>query len=157
MDLVGSYEISFNLSISNLFQSFWVNGFGWKFANLLNLLCLSLVSILLSQWIWLEVASFEHYTIPYNRVSILLSQWIWLEVWTVIRSCSAWSGFNPSESMDLVGSKEHVLGQAARLEFQSFWVNGFGWKRNYIRLGGISKLVSILLSQWIWLEATMEP
>ena len=37
-------------------------------------------------------------------VSILLSQWIWLEAeFRFLRSLSS-QGFNPSESMDLVGS-----------------------------------------------------
>ena len=184
------------------FQSFWVNGFGWKFSSSKlspnNASCFNpsesmdlvgrvlpaslvladgLVSILLSQWIWLEedaeimqflaTASFnpsESMDLVGRQfclssyfaagfVSILLSQWIWLEVeirinlQIIFHRCfnpsesmdlvGRWERkihsqgeyrFNPSESMDLVGRVKVWLILFICHEFQSFWVNGFGWK-----------------------------
>ena len=38
-------------------------------------------------------------------------------------------------------------------EFQSFWVNGLLWKIHNLPLENIQFMVSILLGQWITLEA----
>ena len=142
-----------------MFQSFWVNGFGWKGILPNRFQDYQKVSILLSQWIWLEVAEcikrkenqlkFQSFWVngfgwkmnhPAKRVgselvSILLSQWIWLEaivpwVTQIEQEC-----FNPSESMDLVGSLAISPASPINALFQSFWVNGFGWKWNWGRKG----------------------
>ena len=90
------------------------------------------VSILLSQWIWLEGWADTFFSSAFVKVSILLSQWIWLEANT------------------------HSLILKLELRFQSFWVNGFGWKHNFHRIINRSIRVSILLSQWIWLEVPLD-
>ena len=60
--------------------------------------------------------------------------------------------FNPSESMDLVGSPKALRTLVEDMGFQSFWVNGFGWKDLGLRRYKDTTYVSILLGQWIWLE-----
>ena len=154
MDLVGSLRWRLFSSLCCLFQSFWVNGFGWKALPDVLILQRYEVSILLSQWIWLEVnfwirrckndCLFQSFwvngfgwkncgmicTIPPLQVSILLSQWIWLEGNQDLPRIGCLTSFNPSESMDLVGSGGHAHVFSIRYLFQSFWVNGFGWKSN---------------------------
>ena len=50
--------------------------------------------------------SVEEATKRANEVSILLSQWIWLEALLVRSMLKPRTGFNPSESMDLVGRRD---------------------------------------------------
>ena len=139
--------------IASRFQSFWVNGFGWKFRHQDKKPPSLSVSILLSQWIWLEVR-FCSKTIQF--VKLFQSFWVNGFGWKSPRS-RAWD--TPSK------------------EFQSFWVNGFGWKQPLWSIAKCAGLcfnpsesmdlvgrhgkptirspvvwVSILLSQWIWLE-----
>ena len=151
MDLVGRRVEATVTLRQGVFQSFWVNGFGWKKIKGSGTLCISTVSILLSQWIWLE-DGLAWDNSGGKPVSILLSQWIWLEDNCSYQHYAVRACFNPSESMDLVGSGQSETSSIAFSSFQSFWVNGFGWKQDSENLGRKPLGVSILLSQWIWLE-----
>ena len=109
-------------------------------------------------------------------VSILLGQWITLEVTSAKIDIAALVGFNPSGSMDYFGSWRFVLSCLCPVVFQSFWVNGLLWKNleseekdfdllfQSFWVNGllwkqksdwVAKFwfkVSILLGQWITLE-----
>ena len=130
MDLVGSLQFVTDASEIYKFQSFWVNGFGWKKRYTPYVLHFKLVSILLSQWIWLEVPPVK---VTENAEQMFQSFWV---------NGFGWKG----------GWADTFFSSA--FVFQSFWVNGFGWKRGSRGCIESRKRVSILLSQWIWLEET---
>ena len=111
-----------------MFQSFWFNGLLWKNVRYIVEVAGPVVSILLGQWITLEVvAPFLLHSYMYH-VSILLGQWITLE--------------------------DPFYGRISRFEtlFQSFWVNGLLWKFLWRIPIFFLTAVSILLGQWITLE-----
>ena len=165
------------LSSLSSFQSFWVNGLLWKSKKRTNTCRDTTVSILLGQWITLEVllrasrlkillcfnpsGSMDYFGRPnemtvankYGRVSILLGQWITLEdgLGCVFELLDG--GFNPSGSMDYFGSLRCLVGRTIVSRFQSFWVNGLLWKAQWCSYQYQKNTVSILLGQWITLEA----
>ena len=154
MDLVGSFWKPNQPVWLVMFQSFWVNGFGWKKIEYSEVLRLK-DGFNPSESMDLVGSCFDgSYMVCELSVSILLSQWIWLEVFTICCGTPFWPSFNPSESMDLVGRRKAKSRDQFAFLFQSFWVNGFGWKRIHTWLLQNIVNVSILLSQWIWLEET---
>ena len=112
-----------------------------------------------------------------DRVSILLVQWITLEDLKYILTTLFELCFNPSGSMDYFGSLPKVQFFHCFFMFQSFWFNGLLWKKLWANRFQIDilfqsfwfngllwksfrifwsrkgKQVSILLVQWITLEA----
>ena len=96
---------------------------------------------------------FYVYLFVLHFVSILLGQWITLEV---TRKYNIWGSkgksFNPSGSMDYFGRAIRRVRKKANTQFQSFWVNGLLWKSaSPFQLRNLFN-VSILLGQWITLE-----
>ena len=157
MDLVGRRIELWMLCSFCKFQSFWVNGFGWKNGRIKTVFGVD-ASFNPSESMDLVGRRCRYYLGPKTwLVSILLSQWIWLEGVDIKRHRRGVDGFNPSESMDLVGRKPRCVFVQLPHGFQSFWVNGFGWKDITKQLNTCLFSVSILLSQWIWLEAPPAP
>ena len=144
------------------------------FGRALIVTCTSItskVSILLGQWITLEVDKhlcwlnaplkfqsfwvngllwkkcWECRSMTWWAVSILLGQWITLEEAVAHWCAGTTSGFNPSGSMDYFGSApfNNEIGRA--LEFQSFWVNGLLWKDCEINV--TSNYISEFQSFWV--------
>ena len=103
MDSSGRLDAYIEAKEEEMFQSFCVNGFLWKFQNRQLHCQLLFVSILLCQWIPLEEK----------------------DLWRA--SFDGWS-FNPSVSMDSSGSRIFPNRNPWMIQFQSFCVNGFLWK-----------------------------
>ena len=103
MDYFGSTKETAWVSANDVFQSFWVNGLLWKRRRATGFFRVSSVSILLGQWITLEVHS-----MPTARaMQKFQSFWVNGLLWKYIVLAEPIQHENP---------------------FQSFWVNGLLWK-----------------------------
>ena len=128
MDYFGRVSYRSRVGTEGMFQSFWVNGLLWKLGIVGGLPNgrPRFQSFWVNGLLW--KSSVQRIGQLSNKVSILLGQWITLEV--PIDHCHAGSviGFNPSGSMDYFGRPSAATHQQGVARFQSFWVNGLLWK-----------------------------
>ena len=178
MDYFGSLWSITSRTKRVVFQSFWVNGLLWKPAWVLRgtLWSVSFNPSGSMDYFGRRSTSGNHCCL--KSVSILLGQWITLEVSSVIMPAFTMACFNPSGSMDYFGRKKQLMVGPSKTSFnpsgsmdyfgswgigllpdlyrwfQSFWVNGLLWKTRRLSPFLTSQCwVSILLGQWITLEA----
>ena len=103
MDYFGRFTPLGRRELPYVFQSFWVNGLLWKRRRGENLRARAKVSILLGQWITLEV-HLKNIYMWYRRE--FQSFWV---------NGLLWKLYLPT-------NPKHTI------RFQSFWVNGLLWK-----------------------------